>query len=282
MKESHYTPNVGNVPVSGGTVTIPASQIPQGNTYELVLTADAAPGCAWTVGDIARVRVLAGNVAFIDVSLAHLQAWFARFAPNHAPILATGKVLPIPMQIMDEKGQKRRRVCQVPPNMPISIQILFGAFVAGVAETVNLLTLQDPAVEPQYSPILISNSMQIAAAAVNRIYDPKMEGFLRGVGINTTGLTGMSLTVAGRQIYDQVRGDALVGEDMIHQTAPGVTGQAVDPIMTKEPWLPMNEGNAIVKLTTAGGWAGVANELCLYLLQPEGKQLAAGAVVAEA
>lgn len=274
MKQTHYTPNVGNIPVSGGVTTIPASQIPQGNTTEFVLTADTvAAGCAWTVADVARIRVLAGNVAFIDVGLPAYQAWMQRFSPRHSAVLATGKVLPIPFHFLDEKGQKRRKVCQVPPNMPISIQIQWGAFVAGIAEAVNLLTVQDPNVAPQYSPLLIGNQMQIAAGGVNRPYDPKMEGLLRAIVINTTGLTGFSMTVAGRQLYDQIRGDALYGEELVAQAADGTTGATADPVCVKQPMLPMNSGDALVKLTTlVAVWGGVNNELTLYLVQPEGKE----------
>lgn len=273
MKQTFYTPNVGNAPVTGGVTTIPASQIPQGNTTEFVLTFDPAPGCAVTVADVARIRVLAGNVAFFDVGLPAYQAWMQRFAPRHSPVLATGKVLPIPFHFMDEKGQKRRKTCQVPPNMPISIQIVWGAFVAGVAEAVNLLTVQDPNVAPQYSPLLIGNAMGIAAGLQNRPYDPKMEGLLRAIIVNTVGLTGFSMIVAGRQLYDQVQGAALYGEELVNQAADGVTGAGADPVCVKQPMLPMNEGNAICKLTTlVAVWVGAANELTLYLVQPEGKE----------
>jgi hypothetical protein len=279
MKETHYTPNVGNVPVSGGVVTIPASQIAQGNTTEFVLTFNSvASGCALVVGNIARIRVLAGNVAFFDVGLAAYQAWMQRFSPRRSPVLATGKILPIPFHLMDEKGQKRRKVCQVPPNMPISIQLYLGAFVAGIAEAVNLLVVQDPNVAPQYSPLLIGNGMGIAAGLQNRPYDPKMEGLLRAIIINTVGLLGFSFTAGGRQLYDQISGDALYGEELISQAADGVTGAGADPVCVKQPMVNMNEQNALVKLTTeVGVWGGIGNELTLYLLQPEGKESAEAA-----
>lgn len=286
MKQTYYTPNVG-VPASAVTVTIPASIVPQGNTTGFKITFDPAPGCAATVANIARIRVLAGNQAFIDVGLPAFNAWKQRFAPRHCNDLGTGKVLSIPMEFLDEKGQRRRKVCQVPPNMPISIQIVFGVFVAGVAESMHLLTIQDPDVAPQYSPLLIGNAMNIAAAQNNRIYDPKMEGLLRAIIINTTGLAGLSFTAAGRQLYDQIEGLALYAEELDHQAADGVTGAVNNPVCVKQPMVPMNEGNAKAVITTAAAWAGIANEMTLYLIQREGPEgeafqakAAAGAAVA--
>jgi hypothetical protein len=275
MKQTFHTPNVG-VPAPNVAITVPASIVPQGNTTEFVVTFDPAPGCTVTVANIARIRVLAGNVAFIDVGLAAFNAWKQRFAPRHCNDLGTGKVLSIPMAFLDEKGQRRRKVCQVPPNMPISIQLVFGNYVAGVAEAMHLTAIQDPDVAPEYSPLLIGNAMGIAAGLANRVYDPKMEGLLRAIIVNTVGLTGFSMIVNGRQLYDQISGGALYGEEMDYQAADGVTGAAADPVCVKQPMLPMNEGNAIVKLTTlVGVWGGAANELTLYLVQPEGKEGAA-------
>jgi hypothetical protein len=111
--------------------------------------------------------------------------------------------------------------------------------------------------------------MGILAAANARPYDPKTSGLLRGFTINTTALTNMYFSVAGVQIHNGSSGDALIGEQILKNEAPGATTRILNPICSKTlPWRPMNAGGTILQLTTGGGWAGAGNEFGTYTVVP--------------
>jgi len=264
---TQFVPGVANE-LQSVVVNIPASLLPQGRIVQhaLIFNGNA------TAGDVVRIAVLAGGIPVYNMLVGaantqHFLAFLQRFwGIGLNPAV---HYLPIPFYFGDEAGQLERDVCQVPPGLPISIQITFGAFgAAGADPSIDVIsTITD--VEPQWTPLLISSSMGILLNQNNRPYDPKTSGLLRGITINPTGLARFYFSVAGVQIFNGASGASLIAEQVLKDTTPGATGATLNPICRKTlPWRPMNSGGTIAQLTTGAAWAGAGNELGLYTVIP--------------
>lgn len=261
---STFQPNVGNAPASGGVSTIKSSEIPQGRAVQHTLISKGAA----TIANMTRLRVFAGVVPVFNVAMAFFLAWIQRF--SGVTIDTSTKILPIPYWFLDELGQNARDACQVPPGLPISIEVSFGAFSAS-GEGLDLLTTFTD-VAPKWTPMVLSSGMGILASASGRPYDPKTAGKLRGFGINTTGLLRFFFNVGKEQLYNGASGLALIGDDLLKQSVPGATGRSLNPVVVKtNPWRPLNAGGTNVYLDTDGTWAGGDNEFLTYAVQSVGE-----------
>ena len=259
-----YQPNVGNAPTSGGTATIKASELVQGPVVfdNIQFTGQA------TLGDISRVRVFAGGVPFYNFDMVEYSTWIQRFSRNNTALDLTSKVLPILFYAPDEKDQLARDSYQSPLNRYIEID--FGTFSAAV-EGMNVASgLTD--VQTLYYPLLLGSAMGIQANQALRAYDPKMGGFIRGLGINTTGLDRLFWTCSSTQILNGLNGVGFLNAELAETPVYGQTGKSTDfSVMKINPWYDLSSADNSLQLQTGGGWAGVSNELFIYAINPVAK-----------
>jgi hypothetical protein len=259
-----YQPNVGNAPASGATATIKASELTQGPVVADIIEFTGAA----TLGDVSRIRVFAGSVPFINVDVTEYNQYVTRFSRTNSPIATTGHILPIYYYALDEKGQNERDNYQAPLNRYIEID--FGTYTA-TTEGMNCTSIltDQPTL---YYPLLLGSAMGIQASQALRTYDPKMGGYIRGFGINTTGLTRLFWTISGVQLYNGIGGVSLLNQELAEDASLGTTGRSTDYIVRKvNPWYDMASPDNSIQLQTAGGWAGVSNEFFVYAVNPVGK-----------
>jgi hypothetical protein len=223
---------------------------------------------AATLGDIAWIRVFAGGVPFINCDMTEYSGLVQRFARNNTALDLTSKVLPINYYAMDEKDQLARDNYQAPLNRYIELD--FGAFTP-TTETMNVGTgLTDQAT--LYYPLYLGSAMGIQAAQALRTYDPKMGGYVRAIGINTTGLERFFWTCSSTQIYNGLNGVGLLNQEISEKPVYGQTGKSTDFIVVKiNPWYDMASPDNSIQLQTGGGWAGVSNEFFCYCVNPVGR-----------
>lgn len=259
-----YQPAVGNAPTSGGTATIKASELTQGPVVADIIEFTGAA----TLGDVSRIRVYAGGVPFYNFDVVEYNQYVTRFSRTNSPIATTGSILPIYYYALDEKGQNERDNYQAPLNRYIELD--FGTYTAA-SEGMNCTTIltDQPTL---YYPLLLGSAMGIQNNQALRAYDPKMGGYIRGFGLNTTGLDRLFWTIGGVQLYNGINGVGLLNQELAEDASLGTTGRSTDYIFRKvNPWYDMASADNSIQLQTGNSWAGISNEMCIYAVNPVGK-----------
>ena len=261
-----YQPAVGNAPTSAGLSTVKASELVQGPV--VADNVEFSSSGAVTLGDIARIRVFAGGVPFINMDMTEYNGLFQRFSRNNTGLDLTSKVLPINYYAMDEKDQLARDNYQAPLNRYIELD--FGVFTP-TTEGINVTSvLTDQAT--LYYPLLLGSAMGIQASQALRTYDSKMGGFIRAFGINTSGLVRFFWTIGGTQLYNGVNGVGLLNQEIAETSVYGQTGKTTNfQVVKVNPWYDLASPDNNIQIQTDGGWAGVSNEFFIYAVNPVGK-----------
>lgn len=285
------------------TVTFTSAKVPGANVvaYHFGMT-----GAGNTFNAIDRIRVLANGVPFYDISAAMYRAWIQRFTrgrvhypantaiANLAAVAGTAvdwRRFTIPFYFLDREKSEEADVCQFPVGALPTIQIVFNA--NAVAGSIFASWTQTD-VPPLAWPKLYGNQMNIAASNVNGRYPFSEDGIIRGLGLETTGLGRLRVSLNGRQVYHnqgQPATSATVTEDMMTLESEMLDGGAsyamqvatagVDNSIEDPAWIKLTTGDdatpglSFVELGTLAAWSGVSSELGVYAVVPYAKAAAA-------
>ena len=124
-----------------------------------------------------------------------------------------------------------------------------------------------------FDPTLIGQQMNIAASAVNATFPINSQGAVRGMMVDTTGLSRFKAELNGFQ-YHQLTGAAYLGTatgDMVLESqaledGAGTSGGATITTAAglRIPMVVASQGSSRVELDTGSSWVGTANELTLW------------------
>ena len=245
------------VTAASTTVTFTAADFdPQG----VVKLAFLFTGAGMTVGDLSRIRVKNAGITSHDMSLAQYQAWYQKYY-GIAPVAAdTAFELPFHLPELYASRVDDMDVSQFVPGGQPSVELVIGA--GGAAGTVQLAWVKSNVKQMVY-PCLLGSAMSIAASATSAHFPINEGGAIVGFTFPTTGATRINLTLAGLKRVN-VEGVTLFAELMQERNAQVVT----DPIAF-DLGGPQSapSGSSFVELDSAAGWAGAANETCLFILR---------------
>lgn len=219
-------------------------------------------GAGMTVGDISRIRIKNGGKTSHDMSLAEFQAWYQKYYAI-APV-AADTTFDIPFHLPPDLAggnEDAADVCQMIPGGQPAVEIVIGA--GGAAGTIQMGWVKTTVKQSHY-PCLLGSAMSIAASATSAHFPLSEDGAIVGFTFPTTGATRINLTLANIKRVN-IEGTALFAQLAKERNSQVVT----DPIAyhvgggQNAP-----AGSSFFELDSAGGWAGTANECCLYVLRP--------------
>jgi hypothetical protein len=105
--------------------------------------------------------------------------------------------------------------------------------------------------------------MSIAASATSAHFGLSEDGAIVGFVFPTTGATRINLTLANLKRAN-IEGTTLFGQIQKERNAQVVTDPICFDLGGAQPAPP---GSSFIELDSAAGWAGTANETCLYVLR---------------
>lgn len=156
-------------------------------------------GAVATCGDISRIRVFAGGKPFVDTSLPHWRAYIARMSRSNYIIADADSVLPIPLYILDGKGDQRY-VCQFPKGKKPTVQLTFD----GTQDADATVTLGQHYVDEdgKLAMNFLCSGLNIKASQPRARHNITEEGDIRGFGIPHLGLTRIEANFRGVKRVD--------------------------------------------------------------------------------
>lgn len=218
-------------------------------------------GAGMTVGDLSRIRVKNGGKTSHDMSLAQFQAWYQKYY-GIAPV-AADTAFDLPFHLPPDLAggnEDAMDVSQMVPGGQPAIELVIGA--GGAAGTVQMGWVKSTVKQAVY-PCLLGSAMSIAASATSAHFPLSEDGAIVGFTFPTTGATRINLTL------QQIKRVNIEGVTLFAQLQKERNAQVVtDPICfhvgggQSAP-----AGSSFFELDSAAGWAGTANEACLYVLR---------------
>lgn len=226
------------------------------------------------VDDISRIRVKADNRLIYDVNLLHFRKWQERFSTVGYALDSNLTRFTIPFNLFDIVDDDLADTCQFPRGTVPTVEItttsgtVAGKIYAGWTQT---------DAQPVFYPTLIGQQMNIANNAVNATFPINSGGAIRGMVVNTVGLSRFKAELNGFQ-YHQLTGalylTAATGDMVLESqaledgagTSGGVTITTAAGL--RIPMVVASQGSSRVELDTGSTWNGGAgaatNELTLW------------------
>ena len=226
------------------------------------------------VGDITRIRILAGGQTIYDIQSGADSAFsciMQRLSMgNYAPSWAADTWLEIPLYFMDvDENDDRRYLSQFPPGQSPTLELTTGA--GGSAETIKVGWRRCLDIKPQFYPLMLGSAMNIAASQNNAVYRITTPGLVRAYCLEVDGLDRIKVTMANEEV-DHLRGGMLRAVEACDDCPTGgATGLTAEKkcVELNPPRPAVVPGTiSCIEVDTAAGWDGVANELSLYSMVP--------------
>jgi len=257
----YYDQNAGTKATAAATtVVFTATDIPGAGVvaYHFLFA-----GAGMTFGDLTRIRVKGAGQTLFDVDPTALQAWINRYyGSNLAPVAGdVSFTIPFWYPTQAQGDPQAGDFSQMPSGLAPTIELVIGA--GGAVGTVQAAwTISD--MKPTATPALLGSAMNIGVGpAVNQHYPLFEQGGVKGVCLNTTGLTRARLVMGGLQRMN-IEGTTLFSE--IQRFAN--TNLPADPVFV-DLGGPQSApaGNSYWELDVTGAWAGATNESTLYAIR---------------
>lgn len=235
--------------------------------YHFVMTTAAN-----TVADLTRIRVKADNRLIYDVNLTHFRKWQERFSSVGYALDTTLQRFTIPFNLFDIVDDDLADVCQFPRGTVPTVEITTGN-ATGAGKIFAGWTQTDA--QPVFYPTLIGQQMNVAASATNAGFPINSQGAIRGMVVDTTGLSRFKAELNGFQ-YHQLTGPQYLGTttgDMVLEsqaledgagTSGGVTITAAAGL--RIPMVVASQGSSRIEIDTGSSWGGNSNELTLWAI----------------
>lgn len=243
------------------TVTFTATEIPGDGVIAYLLD---FTGAGMTIGDLSRIRLKAGGNQIIDVDFAHYSSWFERYSFGNRAPLAGDTSMTIPLFLPGRRNELEADQCQFPRGAAPSLELVIGA--GGAAGTVTCHWVRST-VAPLYYPAFLGQVLNWSASTNNNRYPITEGGAVKGVTLNTTGLTRGRLELAGVKRFE-ASGLGLIESQRCDSPATisnpiayDVAGPDLGGGQVATP------GNSALYGDLAAGWTGVANEAGIYAIR---------------
>jgi hypothetical protein len=248
------------------TLTWTQSEIPSAGVvaYHVEMT-----GAGNDLGALTRIRVLFNGQPFIDMTPVQLIAYFNTFGRGVPLLAATDTRFTIPLCLLDAFGPDAQDVSQFPVGGQVQIDLVTDA---STADGTAFISWTETNIAPQVFPRILASQMNVAASVALGRFAFGDPGNVRGLFLPHVGLQRFRAVIGGRQVVNAPSLDYLgvaTGDGLAELSRLWGAGQ--DPTV---PFIPItiNEPAPItgsfVELQTGAGWAGVANELCIYSISP--------------
>lgn len=220
----------------------------------------AFTGAGNTLANVTRIRLKADGIgAFLDLPPAFIRAYAQRFALSNVAIAAAAATFSIWLSLPDLANEDAADESQWPGNRAFTAEVQFGA---GAGAGTGLLAYTKTNIPRKWYPALYSNPMNFAASQSNQRWGLTEDGEIRGIGINSTGLSKVILSVGSEMVFDGIDGTELI-ESQAWADAPTLT----DPVVRELVPARRNGGKGEAMIDSAAAWAGTANEFFIYALR---------------
>lgn len=257
------------------TLTWTGTEISSRRTVAYTVAFQAATN---TFADVARVRLLANGFPIFNLTGAQLAAYIEHFSRSNFNLATTAQRFTIPLYLLDAPTWDMGDVCQFPANAQVQLEVQTGAATgAGFA----YLGWAETDIEPELMPKLLSSVLNFPASAANVRYNIGENGVVRAISFPTVGTDQVRLVIAGESAFHapgaQFLGQANIGDMSVEFEALAGGGVSqTDPVfheITLGKSAPSQ--TSYIEATTGAGWAGTANEGCIYAVAPNSIQTAA-------
>jgi len=252
-------------------LTWTASQIPSARVVAYHL---ALQGAGNDLGDITRIRVSANGANIYNVTPLQLRAFWENYSGGIIKYPATSQAITIPFCFLDAPTPEQADMCQFPVGAQAQVEV---SIAATAAAGVALLGWTETTIEPAFFPRLLASVLNIPASAPLQRFNFQESGIVRGFQLAHTGIDRCKLTIAGQDFtylpglqFNGLAniGDVLADAESLYGEGPGSAGSVA--AILAEPFSRINAGvaapidSSYLELQTGAGWAGTANEMCLY------------------
>ena len=149
---------------------------------------------ATDVADITRIRVKADNRLIYDVGLTHFRKWQERFSTVGYALPTALTRWTIPFNLFDIVDDDLADTCQFPRGTVPTVEITLGT--GSAAGSIYAGWTQTDA-KPVFYPTLIGQQMNIASSAVNATFPINSQGAVRGMMVDTAGLSRFKAELNG-------------------------------------------------------------------------------------
>lgn len=253
-------------------ITFTGNDLPSAGVIAYHFTTYAGTG-ATDVADITRIRVKADNRLIYDVNPTHFRKWQERFSTVGYALPTALTRWTIPFNLFDIVDDDLADTCQFPRGTVPTVEITLDASGSAAGAMYAGWTQTDA--QPVFYPTLIGQQMNIAASATNATFPINSQGAVRGMLVNTTGLSRFKAELNGFQ-YHQLIGAAYLGNtngDMLLESQALEDGAGSSGGVTitsaaglRVPMVVASQGSSRVELDTGSGWGGTSNELTLWAI----------------
>ena len=269
-----YSPSLKTIPANGTTIAVwTPSEIDSAGIVAFHLVLQQTAG-TFDLNDVESVRVKANGVTVVDLQRAELQAFQERFSPKGASDATTGRVLTIPLNMLDEPKDDLADTVQFQPGATATVEVTFVTDATGAGTA--LLGWTKTTVEAAYYATIIRQAMNVAGAQNNARVPIGAPGFVQGIGIVTANLRQVRAVLSGIEVMNLAGGSynglANIG-DMLRasQALYDAPDDASDT--SSFQWLKFNQGleantaNSQLEVTSSAGMAA-ADAFAVFTLVP--------------
>jgi hypothetical protein len=258
-------------------LTWTASQIPSARVVAYHL---ALQGAGNDLADITRIRVSANGANIYNVTPLQLRAFWEHYSGGAIKYPATSQALTIPFCLLDAPTPEQADICQFPSGAQAQVEV---SLAATAAAGIAILGWTETTIEPVLFPRLLASVLNVPASAALQRYNFQESGMVRGFQLPHTGIDRCKLTLAGQDFsylpglqFNALAnlGDMLFDAESLYGDGPGSAGTVA--AIAAEPFSRVSAGiaapidSSYLELQTGAGWAGAANELCLYAVARNG------------
>jgi len=232
-------------------------------------------GAGNDLGDVTRIRASANGANIINCTPEQLRAYLESYSKGTIILGAAETRFTIPFCMLDAPMPDMQDTSQFPRASQVQLELTLAATAVAGSATV---AYTESDMEPTTFPRLLASSMNIPASTQNQRFNFQENGVVRGFAIPQTGVDRCRLVLGGEvvtwlpgaQYLGVTFGSLLAEAERIYGSGQTLTTTIFSQISVGRP-APSN--SSFIELTTGAAWAGVANEITLYALAPNGDQL---------
>lgn len=263
--------------ISGRTTFSGADLYSDGVVAFHVGLANVGAGTGWNWGNVTRATWKANAQTIIDCTPAFWQALTQRMSPSNQSYPTNSSVMSFWLNLLDAPTDNEADICQFPAGANAQFEIQFNGTPTGAGNVIVGFT--ETNVRPIYSPKFCAQAMNIPASTAVQSFPLAEPGEVRGFVINPVGVDRAKLVfngvqwlhIAGAQ-NGAVPADLLSDMQGIYEQSSGPAGTnslITNPRAWKTPYgQNASSGKSYIEMGTGPSWAGIANEIALWTIEP--------------
>lgn len=254
---------------ASSTVNFTSNAFPRSGIVGIPITMSGT-GAGVGSGLLEKVVVKADAQPIIEFGHLELVSFYQRFHHAHYNLVSTSTTFILPCNLFDRPNDAQADECQLPWNVPIDLELTFGATADGTG-TVGVGALRST-VRPAYSPLVLRQTMGVPSGqSAYPVQVPLRRGaVLRGLGLRAGGeLDKLEVQFNGVTTH-RLEGPGALNHTKGLQIFDGVA----DTYPQNYFWLPQLEmpvteqSRCDLLLTTGGAWAGTTETMTTWQVVP--------------